>query len=85
MIIEKPPTPRPVTPPGSSAPCLLRLSVRYHKIPSQFANGATREEIAPFGSTRIKCFLFDLSVRFLFDLIGFTFMGLIGWAGVVLV
>ena len=29
--------------------------------------------------------LIDLPVRFIFALIGFTFMGLIGWTGIVLV
>jgi hypothetical protein len=45
----------------------------------------TMAEIAGLGKPNIFLFLLDLPVRFIFALIGFIFMGWIGWAGIVLV
>jgi hypothetical protein len=62
------------------------------KLPSlrteRVALQAAQEEQAKTGEvaqSNILMFLIDLPVRFIFALIGFTFMGWIGWAGIVLI
>ena len=46
---------------------------------------AKMAEMAGLGRPNLFLFLLDLPVRFIFALIGFTFMGWIGWVGIVLV